>query len=206
MKEEKLQRLLKSLYSFDPFSAYPKEADFAIPELGKLAAEAGGEQVLRKVMALYEETKGNKRFPYTASACAETVYEAAASGADLSFWEAYLQGLEDRFFIMALVRSSLNGGLPGYVEKFLLHEETQTRRVARDCIKAALQSGSSIEEHLPVVNEILAGSEGEAVFWAVHLLAKAQAMGQDIGAAHKGLELVAQGKGALAKKARELLG
>ena len=192
--KNKLERLFKSLYAFDPFAAYPKEADFAIPEIGKLAANGNlSATILQRLLSMYHETKGSKRFPYTRSACAEAIYEAACHSAPLGLIEGDIEAMLgeigfDRFLVMALVRSELHGVLQGKIVRFLTHEDTKCRRAARDCIKTALMSGVEIVEHLELICDVLLGAEAEASLWAASALWKAVKMKQDIQRALPALE------------------
>ena len=192
--DEKTEGLFKSLYSFDPFAAYPKEADFAIPEIGKLAADANlSAGIFQRLLSMYKETKNSKRFPYTRSACAEALYEAACHSAPLGLIEGEIEAMLaddgfDRFLVMALVRSELHGVLQGKISRFLSYEETNIRRATRACIKTALMSGVEISKHLELICEVLLGEEPEAKLWAANALWKAAKMKQDIKAAIPALE------------------
>ena len=192
--DEKIEELFKSLYAFDPFSAYPKEADFAIPEIGKLAGEARmGKAILRRLLSMYYETNKSRKHPYTRSACAEAFYQAACHRAPMSLVEDELETMLredgfDRFIVMALVRSDLNGVLKGKIDRFLTHDDTNYRRAARACIESALKKGAEISAHLKLICKVLLGEEAEAMLWAANTLLKAAQMKQNIKGAIPALE------------------
>ncbi len=187
VNKKRVKELITSLLDHTPQSPTPERSDFAIMELGQLAAEPDGISVLKLLVKTYQTVEEVER-KSVRKACLEAIHHAATKQSTLApiikFLEEELsQGNEDYYLIASLARAYVNNQSSRPLRELLLHENDDISHIARESVKEAAIDGQSMEFLIPTLVQLLKSSDGPSSLLASNVLLHAARNGQDLSRA-----------------------
>ena len=186
-KIKRVKELIDTIKAHSPLSPTPQNSDFAILELGRLAAEPDGFPVLHALSEAYVQAT-SEAGKTTQRACLEAIHVAANHNATLAPVMDFLssliaEGNREYALIAAVTRAHINSQSSRHVRELLSHDDDDVRHTARDAVKEAAVDGRPIEFLIPTIVNLLSSSDSAAALLAVTALLHAARSGQDINRA-----------------------
>ena len=183
-KSKRIKELIDDIKGHSPLSHTPQNSDFAILELGRLAAEPDGFPVLHALSKTFEEAKDEDN-KIVCRATLEAIHQAACCNATLSpildlLVEQFDSGNREFALVASLTRAHFNSQSSKQVRELLLHEDDEVRHIAREAVREASVDGRQIEFLLPTLLQLLRSSDSAAALLAATVLLHGARGGQDM--------------------------